>query len=128
VREESVQPGEPIVLRPEAGVKWLKVVPPRGQPAKLERGRRPDFTFGDTEELGVYQVIRDDGGERGFAVNLLDANESNIEPRPELRFGAERITAGRERRQPLELWKWIILLALISLIVEWYVYNRRIYI
>jgi hypothetical protein len=128
VREETVQPGEPMVLRPEAGVQSVQVVSPRGEATKLERGARAEFTFGDTEALGVYQVVRDDSGERGFAVNLLDANESNIEPRREIQIGAQRIAAGEERKQPLELWKWIILLALILLVVEWYIYNRRIYI
>jgi hypothetical protein len=128
VREESVQPGEPMLLRPEAGVQSLKVVSPRGEATKLERNRRAEFTFGSTEELGVYQVIRDDAGERGFAVNLLDANESNIEPRRAIQIGSERVVAGEERKQPLELWKWIILLALILLMLEWYIYNRRIYI
>jgi len=133
VREETVQPGEPMTLRPEAGVQTLKIVSPRGDVTKLERGRRAEFTFGGTEELGVYQVLRDDegrfsGDERGFAVNLLDANESNIEPRREIQIGSERIVAGEERKQPLELWKWIILLALILLTLEWYIYNRRIYI
>ena len=43
-------------------------------------------------------------------------------------IGSERVVAGEERKQPLELWKWIILLALILLMLEWYIYNRRIYI
>ena len=103
-------------------------VSPRGEATRLERGGRAEFTFGATEELGVYRVVRDDGGERGFAVNLLDANESNIEPRRAIQIGSERVVAGEERKQPLELWKWIILLALILLMLEWYIYNRRIYI
>lgn len=128
VRQETVQPGEPMVLRPEAGVEALSVVSPHGTTTKLERSRRAEFIYGGTDELGVYQVTRDDGGNSGFAVDLLDANESNIEPLRTIRIGSERITAGAKRRQPLELWKWIILLALILLIVEWYIYNRRVYI
>jgi hypothetical protein len=127
-RAETVQAGEPAVLRPEAGVRGLQVVAPRGRTATVLPGRRAEFTFADTDELGVYQVFRDDGGTGGFAVNLLDSNESNIEPRPVIQLGAERIAAGQSRSQPLELWKWIILLALILLTLEWYVYNRRIYI
>jgi hypothetical protein len=128
VREETVQPGEPMVLRPEAGVQWIKVTPPHGEATKLERGPRADFGFGNTDELGVYHVERDDGGQGGFAVNLLDGNESNIEPRSEIQLGSERIVSGQQRKQPLELWKWIILLALVLLMVEWYIYNRRIYV
>ena len=128
IGEDSVQPGEPMVLRPEAGVQWLKVTPPRGESVKLTKNQRADFTFGATDLLGVYQVARDDGGQRSFAVNLLDANESHIEPKPEIHIGNERFSKDQERKQPLELWKWIILLALILLMVEWYIYNRRVYI
>src|SRR5262249_47473191 len=127
-REETVQPGEPMVLRPEAGVQWLKVTPPHGSAETLKRGPRPDFTFSDTDQLGVYRVQRDDGAERSFAVNLLDGNESNIEPREEIQVGTETVASGRERPQPYEVWKWVVLLALGLLCLEWYIYNRRIYI
>ena len=128
VREATVQPGEPVVLRPEAGVSWLKVTPPGGAPVKIDRGQTAEFTYAATDRLGLYQVERDDGGKRSFAVNLLDANESMIEPRPEIQIGSERYTAGEERKQPLELWKWIISAALVLLMLEWYIYNRRVYI
>jgi hypothetical protein len=128
VREVTVQAGEPIVLRPEAGVQSLKVTSPRGQTTTLKRGQEAEFTYGETEALGIYRVVHDDGVARGFAVNLLDANESNIEPRQEIQIGNKRITADQERPQTRELWKWILLLALILLMVEWYIYNRRIYV
>ncbi|MCI0737550.1 MAG: hypothetical protein L0Y72_00805, partial [Gemmataceae bacterium] len=71
-------------------------------------------------------VQRDDGGVRNFSVNLLDANESNIEPRDEIRIGNERISAGQDRPQPRDLWKWILVLALVLLLVEWYIYTKRV--
>ena len=27
-----------------------------------------------------------------------------------------------------EAWKWLVMLALIVLLVEWYIYNRRVYL
>jgi hypothetical protein len=128
VREASVQPGEPMVLRPEAGVQSLQVTPPRGPTVTLKRAGRPEFIFGNTELLGIYTVGRDDQVTRHFAVNLLDPQESNIEPRTEIQIGTERVAAGQERRQPREMWKGILVLALILLLLEWYIYNRRIYI
>ena len=126
VRTVSVQPGEPMVLRPEAGVQSLKITPPVGPAVEMKRSNRPDFVFSKTDEVGVYGVKRDDGGERNFAVNLLDLNESGIEPREEIRIGTERFTAGQDRPQPRDLWKWIILLAVALLMVEWYIYNKRV--
>jgi len=126
VREATVQPGEPLVLRPEASVRWLMITPPAGPTETLERGPRPEFTYANTEAVGIYRVVRDDGQDRRFAVNLLDALESNIEPRSEIQIGTERVASGSERRQPREIWKWAALLALILLLLEWYLYNRRI--
>ncbi len=127
VRSAGVQPGDPMVLRPEAGVDTLIVTPPGGAAVKLERGQRPDFVFGETDRVGVYRFQAPGGGPvRSFAVNLLDVNESNLEPRAEIRIGSDRITTGRERPQPREIWKWVLLLAVGLLAVEWIVYNRRI--
>jgi hypothetical protein len=66
--------------------------------------------------------------ERSFAVNLLDADESNIEPRTTVYIGADAVTAGRERSQPREIWKWLVLAAFAFLLLEWYVYNKRVYV
>jgi hypothetical protein len=127
-RERTVQPGEPMLLRPEADIKSLTITPPKGSPVKLDRGNRPEFIFAGTDQVGMYKVVRDDGQGRHFAVNLLDANESNIEPRTDIKIGSDEVAAGQERRQPREMWKWLALGALVLLLVEWYIYNRRIYV
>jgi hypothetical protein len=128
VRAISVSPGEPVVLRPEAGVTKLTITTPKKDVITLERGARPDFQFADTEQVGVYRfdVFPEDKSVRSFAVNLLDANESNIEPRKTIRIGNERTTAGQEKSQPRDIWKWILILAVVLLVAEWYIYHRRI--
>jgi hypothetical protein len=88
---------------------------------------RPDFAYGDTERCGVYRAEWEDGVQR-FAVNLLDPDESSIEPRPSVQIGAEAIQAGETRKQPRELWKYAVLAGLFFLILEWYVYNRRVFV
>jgi hypothetical protein len=127
VRAAGVQPGEPMVLRPEAGVARLTVTTPEGSTVELlKQPHRPDFEFSATERVGVYGYRAGEGAARSFAVNLLDSGESNIEPRPEVRIGGDRVVAGQDRSQPRELWKWILLVAAVLLVVEWALYNRRI--
>ncbi|MCI0680761.1 MAG: VWA domain-containing protein [Gemmataceae bacterium] len=126
VRVLSAQPGEPMILRPEAGIQKLTIHPPGGSRTTLERGPRPEFTHADTDKIGVYKVERDDGATRWFTVNLLDSGESNIQPRDEIAIGSERVAAGEERPQPRDLWKWILVAAVLLLLVEWQVYNRRV--
>jgi hypothetical protein len=134
VREKAVQPGEPMVLRPEPRVKQVTVIPPRhGGPPRvnkktLRRDARAGFLFGETERLGVYRVERDDGATQYFAVNLLDPLESNIQPREQFMIGSESVKPDQPRRQPREIWWWVVLLALALLVVEWYIYNRRLYL
>src|SRR5262249_50827813 len=122
----TVQPGEPHVIRPEAGVQWLEITPPAGRAVKLERGARPEFVFADTDNVGVYGIRRDDGVSSHFAVNLLDPEESNIEPREEVHIGNEKVATGEDRATPREIWKWILLAAVVLLMLEWYIYNRRV--
>jgi hypothetical protein len=134
--EERVQPGDVKTLRPDMAVKTIEVfgpakggVPdPAGKPETLERKGRPDFSFGSTDRVGVYEVRWDGKPQRDFAVNLLDAEESNIEPRMEIQIGQDSIKASRSLGTPYDTWKWVALGALGLLLLEWYVYNRRVYI
>jgi hypothetical protein len=117
-----------MVLRLEGKPAWLNVVPPRGPARKLLPGPRGGFTYADTKELGLHEIVRPDGTKSVFAVNLLDVNESDVAPRKEIRIGGERFVSDQERGQSLELWKWILVVVFLLLLVEWYVYNRRIYV
>lgn len=131
VRSVSVQAGEPVLLRPEAGFGEVEIVTPAKQTVKLPRGPRSEVLFADTERLGIYRYRVDPGKDanqptRAFSVNLLDINESNIEPRPVIRIGSERLRTGEERYQVREIWKLLLLAAAGLLILEWLVYHRRI--
>jgi hypothetical protein len=129
--EDSVQPGGIKRIRPDGNVPRIEITGPDGsiqEWKQAEHNRRPDIAFGGTEKVGLYRLRWNGAPQGNFAVNLLDAEESNIEPRSIIQFGNERIVAGRESRQPRELWKWFALLALMVLMVEWYIYNRRIYV
>jgi hypothetical protein len=118
-------------LRPDVAVEQIEVADPAGSVKKLSRGSRADFSYGDTDRIGVYGVNWNGVRQRSFAVNLLDAQESNIEPRTAVQLGAVRVQGTPEGRaqipQTRELWKWFIVLAVGLLLVEWYIYNRRVY-
>ena len=126
--EETIQPGQVKMLRPDIGVNDLVVRTPGDRSIPLQRGTRAEFAFGDTEQVGVYRVVYRDKVQREFAVNLLDKNESNLEPRTAVRIGSEEIKQGGQRSQPRSVWKYVILAALGLLLLEWYIYNRRVYI
>jgi hypothetical protein len=124
--EENVQPGDVKTLRPDAAVAAIDVIDPARQREKLTRGSAGDFSYKSTERVGLYEATWP-GGQRRFAVNLLDADESNIQPRDTIQIGAQRLAAGQTRRQTYDTWKWIALAALALLLLEWAVYHRRVF-
>ncbi|MFM8399998.1 MAG: hypothetical protein ACKOAH_19395, partial [Pirellula sp.] len=64
-----------------------------------------------------------------FCVNLFSNRESNLKVGLELQTGAESIAAtSNTLRARQELWRWLLLLALGLLMLEWIVFNRRIFI
>lgn len=126
--EELTQPGQVKTLRPDVAVAEIEVTDPAGKRYLLKRGNRPDFNFGDTNLVGVYQVAWHGAWQRSFSVNLLDPGESNLDPRTDFHLGDTRIERGRNRSQPRELWKWLVLAALGLLLTEWYIYNKRVHV
>lgn len=126
--EDVLQPGQPKRLRPGGGVEKVEVITPEGRKVELERvGTRSDFDFSGTDRIGVYGANWEGGG-RSFAVNLLDPDESLTAPRDAVRIGNEQVLTGVTRRQSRELWKWAVVAGLLFLLLEWYVYNRRVYV
>ncbi|HEY1861237.1 MAG TPA: hypothetical protein VGG61_12820, partial [Gemmataceae bacterium] len=125
--EPTLQPGMTRILRPDAAVSKLEVIDPAGHTQTLHRAGRGEFVYGKTDLLGVY-TAEWDGGKRLFAVNLLDTEESNIEPRADITVGAVKVASGEVQSQPRDLWKWMALAALALVLLEWYIYNRRIFI
>jgi hypothetical protein len=127
--EETLQAGQLKLIRPDAAVTEVTVTSPAEKTDRLLRSPRGDFSYSKTDELGVYQA-RWQGGGRDFAVNLLDADESNIEPRQpqQIQIGNAELVRGEKRDVPRETWKWVALGALVLLLLEWYVYNRRIFV
>ncbi len=127
----NVQPGQMITLENPLPGKPLDVLTPSRETIKLQETRPGKFDFTATSELGVYEVRAAGKTLQRFAVNLFDAGESNIRPAPDIQIGrgtpVEAQTSGQEITRQ-ELWKWLLLAGLGVLLVEWYIYNRRVYL
>jgi len=68
-------------------------------------------------------------GDDVFAVNLFNAVESRVEPVSMLTIGADAVEAqmiSAEVNEPA--WPYLLLAALVLLLIEWVVYNRRVFI
>jgi len=125
----SVQPGKPIRLRTAAPVDRITVVSPSGEKEELRRQGQSGFSYGNTNRLGIYDVHEKKDLSQQFAVNLFDSAESDIRPKPEIYSGYEEIKA-RSAWQPMrkEAWRYVLLAAIAILSLEWYIFNRRVYL
>lgn len=121
---ENTRPGEVRTIRPPASVASTEVTRPDGARESVRRGAGGEFLYNSTERAGIYGVSWP-GGEQRFAVNLLDADESNLQPRDEVLLGSQGLADAPPRRQSHELWKWGVAVALVLLALEWAAYHRR---
>jgi hypothetical protein len=64
---------------------------------------------------------------RCYAVNLLEAEESRIEPRKEIQFSSVTVAAEEQtvQRANVPLWPWLVLAALVLVCLEWLAYNLK---
>lgn len=126
----SARPGEVVELKPAAPVEAVTVRLPDGQSQRVAVGRDGAIRFTGTTQLGVYRVEESPRRTRRFAVNLLNGGESNLTPRDKaVQIGYVEV-AGKTGWEPgrREIWKWLLAAALVVLLAEWYIYNRRVYV
>ena len=125
----GLQPGDTVRLAPAATTRFVAVTQPDGtvwRQAVTEEA----LIFGATEELGLYAVtLQDDLSDQpagSFAVNLFAPGESALAPADALRIGQVETIAAAERENvgQLELWPWLVAVALLVLMVEWWVYHQ----
>lgn len=140
VRDAATE--DPITTGQEKAIatgvtKRIAVTLPDGTEKVFDRDvPRPEFIFTHTDRIGPYAAVWTEPGTgkaagRRFAVNLLptaEHDESDIAVTSEIRIGAETVAAGEPRQQPRELWKAAVLLGLVVVLAEWWVYNRRVQI
>jgi hypothetical protein len=143
VGERSLRPGESVELRPgSAASQTLVVTSPSGRSETLRRRGEQPFVYRQTEEVGVYRVEEEGREPRGFAVNLFDPDESDVRLRTaetpdekkqslvaSIKIGNIDVAAtagGVPARK--EIWKLLLVGMLAILVVEWFVYHRRVYL
>ena len=132
VQPDLVKTGEPVKIYLEhiSEVERITVQMPNDDIQELQvRDSRTVFT--DTTKVGVYTVFVDGEPFGRFAANLLNPQESDLSP-PQLATDPNVAMDTRPVRSDLpevnrEIWAYAAFLALLLLIVEWWVYhqNRR---
>ena len=142
--EEVFAPGQAVALRVDGAPASLTVAPPKGPTSKpIARSAQGTYNYAGADATGIYRARWEPDGRRAFAVNEFDARESDLAPRglvPEgtpadkeegykIKIGYNPVTGSRRTVQaPQDWWKPLACLALVVVCLEWYIYNRRVYL
>lgn len=130
-RSRLIYPGQTISIPVPAGAREADIRRPDGGDEKFETLGRDILTYAKTDRVGVYRATFDDPNriEESFAANIADSNESNIVPVGRFTIGAAEIaTVEGETEVNEPLWPWAVAAALAILMIEWWIYNRRVMI
>jgi hypothetical protein len=138
---KTIRPGETLSERLPQGAKDVRLTLP-------DRDRRDLFPAADGSvnyaitQIGIYTVSWEGAGtptdevleggrvRRHVAANLLDPQESEIGTRPKLAMGREEVAGQTDASAKLsrKLWPWLLLAALAVIMLEWFVYNRKVHV
>jgi hypothetical protein len=137
----STRPGRPVELRVPGNASEITVVDPSGKQFAVRRSEGDVFQFQDTGRPGIYEVQTGDKVVQRFAVNLFDPEESDVRVQSakiengttiapaDIQIGNSPVAATLgQTPSRFEAWKAILACALFVLILEWYIYNRRVYL
>ena len=139
---DSLRPGSVLTDRLPIGASAVSLQPPGdADRVGLEPANDGRIAFGPIRRAGLYQASwagpagagdTTDGGRvtRTYAANLLDPRESDIAAAPLLRLSGDTVALqdADETEATIRLWPWAILLALAILMLEWYIYNRKVHV
>lgn len=127
--KRSVPPGEPVTLPCPGRVAEVKIIRPDGVEDVIPTGQSQTIHYASTRNVGVYRVEPGVPGDNVFAVNLFNPTESNVAPVTTVTIGADGgkpQMAGVQVSKPA--WPYLLLALLALLILEWIIYNQRVFV
>lgn len=127
-----IQAGDIIRERMPGGVAEVEVVTPTGESRRVPVGTDGQVVIGPVEAVGPYRLSWTSGSGRSsrlVAANLLDSAESDVRASEELALATAAVGAATGQTEiDRRLWPWLILGALGVIMLEWFVYNRKVHL
>jgi hypothetical protein len=135
-----VQPGGVIRDRVDPRALGVEVRSAEGPPASVEPAADGSIVFGPVERVGPYRLSWEGPpgpndqreGDRAFrliAANLLDPAESDVASPENLTLATQAVAAtDQSESRTRRLWPWLLLAACAIIMLEWFVYNRKVHV
>ncbi len=145
VLQTGVKPGGALTTRLPVGASDVELTLPDGSGVAVSPASDGQVSYGPVRDTGLYRFRwRGPGGpedvesggrmQRIIAANLLDPSESDVRTQGTLDLAARQIAAagagaaGGDSNARQSLWPWLLLGALAIVMLEWFVYNRKVHI
>jgi len=124
----SLRTGQAIVVKGAADGEPATVTGPGDDRREVTPDASGLYRCPAANRAGIYRFALPGREDRHFAVNLLDEAESDIQPQRQMTLAGENVEAqaGPVRQSNVELWPYLVLLALLLVCVEWAVYNSKV--
>lgn len=129
---QQTQAGEPLLINPPAGAASMTITAPDGRSRMVAvSALGGQIVYNGASQVGIYRARAMSGQDYPCAVNLLNPAESAIAPRHQTALNHKGIAPPLadiplSRRARVNLWPDIAALVLGGLLVEWFVYHRRL--
>jgi hypothetical protein len=132
--KEALDPGSTIKIPRTSLTKGtqsmteINLIDPTGKRLTYPVPATGDVVLPALEHVGVYKTDPPVPSYERMAVNLLDANESNLVPASSAPGGKPddvQKGSGKVRR---DLWRYLVMAGIAFLFVEWWVYTRRVHL
>ncbi len=133
-------PGQVLTDRLPLGAEDIRVDPPGDLPEqKLVAASDGRVVFGPLKATGLYRLrwsgpagpvdaVNDGRVSRIYAVNLLDQDESDVPAAPGIILASQEVSAAETENEASvqKYWPYLLLGVLAVLMLEWYIYNRKV--
>jgi hypothetical protein len=126
-QETSLHAGTPITAAGNVPQSVAKMDGPGFKDRSITADPSGTFRFGATDRAGLYTLKAESRPPMNFALNLLDEQESCIEPQRQVVLSGQSVPAKdvKDRLANLELWPYLVALVLALACAEWLVYNSK---
>jgi len=122
----DLRPGKSIGLEAPKSKATLRIHTPDDKWTTVRTDEFGKVDFTQTGKLGVYKVQCAGETLQQFTVNLFNARESSIRPKDFVIGNVNVQSQQAWETTRSEGWKWILLIGLGVLLLEWFIYNRRV--
>ncbi len=140
--ERQITPGRVLADRLPPDATGVRVLMPDGSRSEeIIPSADGRVVFGPITNAGIYRlrwrgtpaptdIVDDNTNYRTFAANLLNPAESNVSTQKTIALANTIVTAdsNTERQRIKDWWPYLLATALLILMLEWWVYNKKMYL